>query len=68
VEQCCAPAKCLMNCRSGMYLEVTSLPQQQQTEGVIQLGVGEQHGAHRRIPDPAWVQGREGLDLSTNVG
>jgi hypothetical protein len=51
-----------------MYLEVTSLPQQQQTEGVIQLGVGEQHGLQRRIPDPAWVQGREGLDLSTNVG
>ncbi len=51
-----------------MYLEVTSLSQQQQTEGVIKLGVGEQHGLQRRIPDPVWVQGREGFDLSTNVG
>ncbi|MDX6381642.1 MAG: hypothetical protein QOI57_2666, partial [Rubrobacteraceae bacterium] len=31
-------------------------------------GVGEQHGLKRRIPDLVWVQGREGLDLSTNVG
>src|SRR5215212_5300606 len=51
-----------------MYLEVTGLSQQQQTEGVIELGVGEQHGLQRRVPDPAWVQGREGLDLSANVG
>src|SRR5919112_3578988 len=51
-----------------MYLEVTSLSQQQQTEGVIELGVGEQHGLQRRIPDPVRVQGWEGLDLSTNVG
>jgi hypothetical protein len=27
-----------------MYLEATSLSQQQQTEGVIDLGVSEQHG------------------------
>jgi hypothetical protein len=51
-----------------MYLQVTSLSQQQQTEGVIELRVGEQYGLQRRIPDPVWVQGREGLDLSTNVG
>jgi hypothetical protein len=51
-----------------MYLEAISLSQQQQTEGVIELGVGEQHGLERRIPDPVWVQGREGLDLSANVG
>jgi hypothetical protein len=51
-----------------MYLEVTSLSQQQQTEGVIKLGVGEQHGLQRRIPDPRGMQGREGLGLSTNVG
>jgi hypothetical protein len=30
-----------------MYLQVTSLSQQQQTEGVIQLGIGEQHGLQR---------------------
>ena len=57
-----------MNCRGGMYLEATSLSQQQQTEGVIELGVSEQHGLQRRIPEPVWVQGREGLDLSTQVG
>jgi hypothetical protein len=51
-----------------MYLEVTSLSQQQQTKGVIELGVGEQHGLQRRIPDPVGVQGREGLDLSPKVG
>src|SRR5215213_7805216 len=51
-----------------MYLEITSLPQQQQTERVIQLRVGEQHGLQRRIPDPARLQDRERLDLSTNVG
>jgi hypothetical protein len=51
-----------------MYFKVTSFSQQQQTEGVIELGIGEQHGLQRGIPDPVWVQGREGLDLSTNVG
>src|SRR5215207_10516030 len=51
-----------------MYLEITSLPQQQQTERVIQLRVGEQHGLQRRIPVPARLQDRERLDLSTNVG
>jgi len=51
-----------------MYLEATSLSQQQQTEGVIEFGVSEQHGLQRRIPEPVWVQGREGLDLSTQVG
>jgi len=35
---------------------------------VIKLSVGEQHGLQRRIPDPACVQGREGFDLSPNVG
>jgi hypothetical protein len=51
-----------------MYLEATSLSQQQQAKGVIKLGVSEQHGLQRRIPQPPWVQGREGLDLSTQVG
>jgi len=30
---------------------------------VIELGIGEQHSLQRSIPEPLWMQGREGLDL-----
>jgi hypothetical protein len=48
--------------------EGTSLPEQQQAERVVELGVGEQHRLERRRAALPRAQGGERLDLGVDVG
>ena len=63
-----AVAQRLVHRRRGVQRQAAGLAQQQQTQRVVQLGVGEQHRLQRRGPVAVRVQGGEGLDLGADVG
>ena len=57
-----------MHRRRRVHLKGLRLPQQQQPERVVELGVGEQHRPQWCGAPGARMQWREGLDLAMDVG
>ena len=56
----------------GVQHQAAPFPEQQQAEGVVEFGVGEQHGLQRNrtgaVRAAGGVQGRAGRELGADVG
>jgi hypothetical protein len=53
---------------SGEELEMAGLPQQNDPESVIQLGVGDDDTLHRNVANPCWNRTGQAVKLLMDIG